>query len=238
MHSEGAAREVETRVRKLAPTVTRIAYHMKTRLPASVEADDLVQSGMLGLLDAAKRYDSTDGAAFESYAMHRIRGAMLDGLRAADWCSRTVRGRMRQVEATICRLEQQKGRAPTEAEVAEGLEMPIGEYQHLLQEARGYQLLSYDDLGLGDDDFLERQVADDQADPLAMLESKRLREALIAGIEKLPEREKLVLTLYYQQELRQREIGEILDITESRVCQMLTQAVARLRTALRESGEI
>jgi RNA polymerase sigma factor for flagellar operon FliA len=201
-----------------------------------VELDDLIQTGMLGLLDAAKRYDSREGAQFESYAVHRIRGAMVDGLRASDWVPRTVRHRMRQVEATIARLEQETGSAPTEAELAEALDIPLGEYQQLLFEARGHQLVSYEDFSADDEEgFLERYLSDEKADPLELLESRCLREALVQAIDHLPEREKTVVALFYQEELRQREIGAVLGVSESRVCQILAQAVARLRVAVRAS---
>ena len=222
--------QVEARVRELTPAVKRIARHMMKTLPASVEIDDVVQCGMLGLLDAARRYDSSEGAAFETYATHRIRGAIVDGLRQTDWLPRQVRSRMREVEAAISRLEQQKGKAPTEAELAEALDMPLREYQQLLQDAKCYQIVSYEDLSPHEEDpFLERHIADTKGDPLALLEARSVREALVRSIETLPKREKTVIALYYQEGLRQREIGAVLNITESRVCQILTQAIVRLR---------
>jgi RNA polymerase sigma factor for flagellar operon FliA len=224
-------------VRDLAPLVKRIAHHMMSRLPPSVELDDVIQSGMIGLLDAARRYQTSEGAQFETYATQRIRGAMLDELRQCDWVPRSVRRSLRQVEAAISRLQQQYGRAPTEAELASAMDMPLADYQSLLQEARGHQIVNYDDFGSDEDDsFLERYVVDHEADPLHVLENRGLREALVEGIDGLPEREKQVMGLYYEQELNLREIGEILGVSESRVCQIHTQAIARLRADLRETS--
>jgi RNA polymerase sigma factor for flagellar operon FliA len=236
MNAQVAHNPLEARVRQLTPTVKKIARHMMAALPPSVEMDDLVQFGMIGLLEAAQPYHCSDGVEFETYASHRIRGAMLDGLREADWLPRKVRRRMREVEAMISRLEQQNGKAPSELELAQALDMSLADYQQLLLEARGYQILSYEDLSPAEgDSFLERHAADHDADPLAIIEGRGLRDALVKGIDKLPEREKTVVALYYQEDLRQREIGEILGISESRVCQILTQAVARLRVTLQQS---
>ena len=230
MYAHMTHSQVEARVRELTPAVKKMARHMMRTLPASVEIDDLVQFGMLGLLDAAQRYECSDGVAFQTYATHRIRGAMLDGLRECDWLPREVRRRMREVETAISRLEQQKGKAPTEAELAEALEMPLTEYQQLLQEAKCYQIVSYEDLSPHEEaPFLERHIADSKGDPLSLLEARSVRKALVKSIDALPKREKTVVALYYQEELRQREIAEVLNVTESRVCQILTQAMARLR---------
>ena len=229
--------EVEARVRDLAPLVKRIAHHMMASLPPSVEIDDVIQSGMMGLLDAARRYQTSEGAQFETYAVQRIRGSMLDGLRQCDWLPRSVRRSLRQVEAMISKLEQKQGRAPTEAELAKALDMSLADYQHLLQEARGYQIVSYEDFSADEEDsFLERHATGHDGDPLEMLEERSVRESLVAGIEALPEREKLVMGLYYEQEMNLREIGEVLGVSESRVCQIHTQAIARLRVKLREAA--
>lgn len=229
--------EVETRVRDLAPLVKRIAHHMMASLPPSVEIDDVIQSGMMGLLDAARRYQVSEGAQFETYAVQRIRGAMLDGLRQCDWLPRGVRRNLRQVEKMISRLEQTVGRPPTEAELAKALEMTLADYQTLLQEARGYQIVSYEDFSADEEDsFLERHATGHDGDPLEVLEERSLRESLVAGIDALPEREKTVMGLYYEQELNLREIGEVLGVSESRVCQIHTQAIARLRVRLRNAA--
>ena len=216
-----------------APLVKRIAYHLMAKLPASVQAEDIIQNGMLGLIDAVTRFEEGLGAQFETYAVQRIRGAMLDGLRDNDWLPRSLRRDMRRIEGAISSLEQRYGRHPTEGELAKALDMPLSEYQKMLQEARGHQLLYLEDFGgEGDEDYLERHVPSSDADPLASLMDKNMRDVLIRAIEGLPEREKTVMGLYYEKELNLREIGEILGVTESRVCQLHSQAIARLRAYL------
>lgn len=228
-------------VTQYAPLVKRIAYHLMARLPASVQADDLIQNGMLGLLDACGRFEDGQGAQFETYAVQRIRGAMLDGLRENDWVPRSVRREMRRVEAAITQLEHQHGRQPNETELAAALDMPLAEYQRLLGDARGHQLLSLEDLSGsdGDEEFLDRHETGTNQDPLALLLEGDMRIALVRGIEALPEREKLVMSLYYEEELNLREIGEVLGVTESRVCQLHSQAIARLRAqVMGEDGKL
>lgn len=225
----------EEYVEKFAPLVKRIAYHLMTRLPASVQVDDLIQAGLIGLLDAADHYDGAQGAQFETYAVQRIRGAMLDELRQADWLPRTVRKNLRQIEATISKLEQQYGRAPNETELAKEMNVPLADYQQMLLDARGHQLLYYEDLQDSEDsDFFERHHAADDGNPLRILEDQGFRHVLIDAIKTLPERERQMMGMYYEQELNLREIGEVLGVSESRICQLHSQAVARLRAKLRE----
>jgi RNA polymerase sigma factor for flagellar operon FliA len=217
-----------------APLVKRIAHHMMARLPASVEVDDLIQTGMMGLLDAVNLYEESHGAKFETYAGLRIRGAILDGLREADWLPRNFRRDLRRIESAIAALEQRLGRAPSEQEVALELGMALLDYQRMLQEARGYQLVSFEDFNHGDgDNYLDRHCEDRSADPLEVLLDRSLREQLVKGIAALPEREKTVMGLYYEQDLNFREIGETLGVTESRICQLHSQAIARLRSQVR-----
>ena len=225
----------EDYVKKFAPLVKRIAYHLMAKLPASVQVDDLIQAGLIGLMDAAKNYDDTLGAQFETYAAQRIRGAMLDELRQADWLPRTVRKSLRQIEAAINQLEQKNKRAPNEEEVAKAMDIDLSVYQQMLLDARGHQLLYYEDLQDSDDtDFFERHVAGQNGDPLQMLEEAGFRKVLAQAISALPEREKQMMGMYYEQELNLREIGEVLGVSESRVCQLHGQAVARLRIKLLE----
>jgi len=221
-------------VQQMAPLVKRIAYHFMARLPASVHVDDLIQAGLMGLLDAAKNFDDTQGAQFETYAIQRIRGSILDELRQADWLPRNVRKNLRRIEATINMLEQRLGRAPKEQELADELGVGLDEYQHMLLESRGYQLLHYEDFQESEDsDFFDVFVAQNQVGPLDVLEDQRFRRALVQAIGVLPEREKIVMGLYYEQEMNLKEIGEVLGVSESRVCQLHSQAVARLRSRLR-----
>ena len=217
-------------VQRFAPLVKRIAYHLMARLPSSVQVDDLVQNGMMGLLDAISRFEAGMGAQFETYAAQRVRGAMLDGLRENDWLPRSLRRDFRRIEEAIAQLEQQYGRAPAEKELAAALGMSLAEYQKMLQDARGHQLMSFEDMvEEGDEDFLERHLTDDSGEPSKILEDEALRRILVQGIEALPEREKMMMALYYEQDLNLREIGEVMGVTESRVCQLHSQAVARLR---------
>lgn len=227
---------VDQTVVQFAPLVKRLAYYIMASLPPSVEVDDVIQSGMLGLLDAARRFKDTFGAQFETYAVQRIRGAMLDGLRQSDWLPRSLRKSLRQVETMISKLEQRHGRPPTESELAIALGVSLQEYQLLLQEGRGYQLVSSEDLkGQGDEGFIESYYSDTRPDPLELLIDQDKRRTLVAAIEELPDREKQVMGLYYEQDLNLREIGEVLGVSESRVCQLHTQAIARLRSRLRST---
>jgi RNA polymerase sigma factor for flagellar operon FliA len=218
------------------PLVKRLAHHMKAKLPPSVEVDDLVQAGMMGLLDAINRYEDTHGAQFETYAVLRIRGAMLDELRNSDWMPRSTRQSMRKVESAMNSLQQKLGRAPTESEVAKSLKMSLAEYQELLSEGGGHQLIYYEDFhgdDEGGDSFLDRFAVDD-SDPLRALLETDFRQAVIDAIDALPPREKILMGLYYEEELNLKEIGAVMGVSESRVSQLHTQAVSRLRAALRE----
>lgn len=224
-------------IAEFAPLVKRIAHHMIARLPVSVEVDDLIQVGMIGLMDALDRYEEMPGAQFPTYAQQRVRGAMLDELRQMDWLPRGARRNLRQIEAAVNVLQQRLGRSPTEPEIARELGVALEDYHQMLLDARGVQLIHYEDfLESGDEDFLERNCADSGPDPLASLLDDDLRKALIKGINKLPEREKTLMGLYYEQELNFKEIGAILGVSESRVCQIHSQAIARLRAGLKETA--
>jgi RNA polymerase sigma factor for flagellar operon FliA len=234
MYTASGLSDKEECLKEYAPLVKRIAHHMMVKLPNSVEVDDIIQAGMIGLLDAAGRYDEFRGAQFETYAAQRIRGAMLDELRGADWLPRSMRRDMRRIEAAIHRLQQQLGRAPAESEIAKELGVALPEYQQMLQEARGAQLVYYEDFHNEDDeDFFDRHNFDNDSNPLALLQDERFRVALIKAIDNLPERERLMMALHYEQDLNLREIGEVMEVSESRVCQLHSQAVARLRGSLK-----
>lgn len=230
MYTAAGQPDREQLVQRFVPLVKRIAYHLMARLPPSVQFEDLVQNGMLGLLDAIDRYQEGFGAQFETYATQRIRGAMLDGLRENDWLPRNLRRELRRIETAINQLEHAHGRSPTERELAEALGMTLADYQKTLQDARGHQLVYFEDfVGEGDEDFLERHLTDDNADPAEILAEQNVKSMLVKAIDQLPEREKLMMALYYEQDLNLREIGEVMGVTESRVCQLHTQAIARLR---------
>lgn len=233
--SNGKLQRKEDYVAQYAPLVKRIAHHLAAKLPSSVQVEDLIQAGLIGLLDAVSHYDQSLGAQFETYATQRIRGAMLDELREADWAPRSARKSMRTIEAAIHKLEQCLGRPPGEQELANELKMPLAEFQQMLQDARGHQLVYYEDFqAAGEDDFFERHSADQRPGPLGQIEDEAFRTALVEAIKTLPEREQLMMSLYYEEELNLKEIGAVLGVTESRVSQLHSQAVARLRSRLKD----
>lgn len=233
--ANGKLQSSDQYVAQYAPLVKRIAHHLAAKLPPNVQVDDLIQAGLIGLLDAIGHYDPTQGAQFETYASQRIRGAMLDELREADWAPRSARKSMRVIEAAVSKLEQQLGRPPSEQELAKELQVPLDEYQQMLLEARGHQLVHYEDFqSEGEDDYFERHAADQRPDPLGQFEDEGFRAALVDAIKVLPEREQLMMSLYYEEELNLKEIGAVLGVTESRVSQLHSQAVARLRSRLKD----
>ncbi len=239
MYTAQGTLEKERLVTQYAPLVKRIAYHLMAKLPASVQVDDLVQNGMIGLLDALGRFEEGMGAQFETYAVQRIRGSMLDGLRENDWLPRGLRKEMRRVETAILKLEHENGRQPSEGELAVALDMTLSDYQRLLLDARGHQLVYLEDLSGDDDDYLDHHASGVSLDPLAILEESDMRASLVGAIANLPEREKMMMALYYEQDLNLREIGAVMGVTESRVCQLHSQAVARLRAeVLGEPGKV
>jgi RNA polymerase sigma factor FliA len=219
-----------------APLVKKLAHHMKAKLPANVEVDDLVQAGMMGLLDAVNRYEENHGAQFETYATLRIRGAMLDELRSSDWLPRGVRQNMRKIEFAMSSLQQLLGHSPSESEVAKFLKLSLVDYQEMLNEGGGHQLLYYEDFHDvdGNEHFLDRYSIDEDSDPLQTIMNSDFRQSLVDAINRLPEREKVLMGLYYEQELNLKEIGAVMGVSESRVCQLHSQAVSRLRSSLRE----
>ncbi len=218
-------------VAKHAPLVKRIAYHLVSRLPPSVLPDDLIQAGMIGLLEAARKYDSTQGASFETYAGIRIRGAMLDEIRRSDWAPRSVHKKARIVAEAVRKIENDTGRDARDHEVAESLDMSLDEYHTMLQAASGYRVMSFEDIGPGDDTYAE-SFMDDGGSPLEGLQQDDFKKHLADAVSGLPERERLVMALYYSEELNLREIGEVLGVSESRVCQIHSQAVIRLQARM------
>ncbi len=214
-----------------ADLVRRIAHHLAARLPASVEIDDLIQAGMIGLLDASRSYDAEQGASFETYASIRIRGSMIDEIRRGDWVPRSVHRRARDAAAAIRRIEQSTGRAAAANEVAAAMGMPLHEYMRLMEDASRGHVLSLESR-IEDHGELDT-IAKGGPDPQQMLERREFGRELAKAIGQLPEREQLVLSLYYEQELNLKEIGAVLGVSESRVCQIHGQATVRLRGRLK-----
>jgi RNA polymerase sigma factor for flagellar operon FliA len=236
MYTAKGRLEVDAMLRQYSPLVRRLAHQMIAKLPANVEIDDLIQVGMIGLTDALTRFDAGQGVQFETFATQRIRGAMLDELRGADWLSRGTRKQQRDIESAVHRLEQRLGRAPHESEIAKEMGMELGDYQEMLGKVRGTQLIYLEDMSGedGDNDFLDRHVTDEGNDPLSLLQDHRMRHALVEAIKNLPEREQYVMSMYYEQDMNLKEIAAVLGVTESRVCQLHSQSIARLRVKLRE----
>ena len=224
--------EADALVMRHAELVKRIAYHMAGRLPPSVEVSDLIQAGMLGLLEASAHYTADRGASFETYAGIRIRGAMLDALRKLDWAPRSVHRKSRAAAAAMREIEAEFGREARDMEVAERMGVSLDDYHRILQDAASCRLSSLDDSGDVDDESPIARTADDSADPFRDTADQDFRKALVHAIEELPEREKLVMSLYYDDELNLKEIGAVLKVTESRVCQLHGQALVRLKARL------
>lgn len=225
------AQQRDEMVRQHADLVKRIAHHLKGRLPASVQVDDLIQAGMIGLLEALKNYDQSKGAAFETYAGIRIRGAMLDELRRGDWSPRSVHQQSRKVADAIQSIEQETGRDAHDAEVAKKLEMSLVDYHHLIASLNAGKIIGIEDLGISED-AMTGSWQDNEETPYHEINREQFQKTLAHCISNLPERESLVLSLYYDEELNLREIGEVLDVSESRVCQIHSQAMHRLKAKL------
>lgn len=229
------ASEREAVIRSFGPVIRTIAHRMAFRLPAYLDADDLISVGIIGLMDAMTKYDPTREAKFKTYAEFRIRGAMLDEIRSMDWIPRSVHDRISLLQKTHRELMNRLGHPPTDQEVADALKLSVNELDEFVLQARGALMISIEDLGVNDfgGQKILRMLADTKhPDPLSMVVAENVREMLGRAIEQLPEKQRLVLTLYYYEELTMREIGEILHVTESRICQIHTKAVIRLKARL------
>ena len=218
-----------------AALVKRIAHHLKGRLPDSVMVDDLIQSGMIGLFEASRNYDQTKGAAFETYAGIRIRGAMLDEVRKGDWVPRSVHRNGRRISAAIQAIESRLGRDASDHEVAAEMGIELDEYYGLLKDSQCARLFSFEEVlnGQENDGYTEMEFSGPKDNtPDHRIEKVQLHENIVDAIKSLPDREQLVLSLYYDEELNLKEIGEVLGVSESRVSQIHSQAASRLRTRL------
>jgi RNA polymerase sigma factor FliA len=229
--ARGGRTESDALVTRHAELVKRIAYHLAGRLPPSVDVADLIQAGMLGLLEAASNYAANRGASFETYAGIRIRGAMIDALRKLDWAPRSVHRKARAVAAAMREVEKETGRDAKDTEIATKMGVDLEEYHSIVQDAASCRLTSLDDAAAS------ATTPDDTADPFREVADDGFRAALAQSIDTLPERERLVMSLYYSDGLNLKEIGAVLKVTESRVCQLHGQALTRLKTRLAEWRE-
>lgn len=213
--------------------VKRIAHHLKARLPAHVNVEDLYQAGMVGLLEAAQHYNSMQGACFETYAGIRIRGAMLDELRKTDWTPKSVYRKSRALSEAIRKVEERYGRDARDSEIMQQMGVSSEEYHRILLDGRNSNLFSLEAMGSGDFMILNQSCHTDD-DPLKNVQSDDIKNSLTDAIRGLPERERIVVSLYYDMEMNLREIGEVIGVSESRTSQLMSQALARLRARLHE----
>lgn len=220
-------------VMKHAPMVKRIAYHLLNRLPDNVQVEDLIQAGMIGLLEAARKFDNTQGATFETYAGIRIRGSMIDEVRRNDWTPRSVHRKWREAAATIRKIELKTGRDARDVEVAEGMGITLNDYHCVLLDSAGCRLFSTEDILQTGDLIVDERMTALQG-PMEGVSADCFKEALSDAISSLPERERLVVSLYYEEEMNLKEIGDVLGVSESRVCQINSQAMLRLRARMHD----
>lgn len=220
-----------------APLIRFVAQRIAARLPSNIDIDDLISAGVIGLMDAIEKYDPSRDNKFKTYAEFRIRGAILDELRSQDWVPRSVRDKAKKIEKTYAELEQKFGRAVTDEELSEALGIQLDEYYDMVSKVKAVTLLSIDELsGPNQQDrksLLECLENVSSKNPFTQLKSKGIRDLLVKHIDELPEKQKLVLSLYYYEDLNLKEIGRILEVTESRVSQLHTQAVEKLRSKLK-----
>lgn len=219
-----------------------IASKLYARIPSGIELDDLVHTGIIGLIDAVKKYDPTKGTRFSTYASLRIRGAILDELRNLDWASRTLRQKIKDVENAFERMEMKLGRPPSEEEVATSLNMSLPEFQKLLSESRGvgigvFRIAAEDEGNISDESILHYYTDEAQSSPVLMMEKNEMKKMIASLMDDLPDKERLVLSLYYIDDLNLKEVGKVLNLTESRISQIRTSAILRLRSKLSEEAK-
>ena len=232
-YAVAGAKSPDSLIEQHAPLVKRIAVHLLGRLPRGIELDDLVQVGLMALLDAARQYSPTKGASFETYASIRVRGAMLDEVRSNDWAPRSVYRKQRQLSAAVRTVENRNGEHARATDIAEELGISLDQYFRMLADTTSARMFSLEQAN-ADSDAPGGRLADQDSDPVSELESEEFRQEMIDSIKLLPEREALVMSLYYEEELNLKEIGAVLGVSESRVCQIHGQALIRLRSRLQD----
>ena len=225
-------------VERHAPLVKRIACHLINRLPACVQLEDMVQAGMIGLLEASGKYDETQGASFETYAGIRIRGSMLDEIRKNDWAPRSVHRKAREVAEAVRQIENEHGRDARDVEIAETLDMSLGEYYKILQDNSYHKVLSVDDTSINTGETMLDSMSDNAPGILDGMHKDDLQRLLSDAITGLPERERLVMALYYDEEINLREIGAVMGVSESRVSQIHSQAIIRLLSRMTHTPDL
>ena len=222
-----------------APLVKFIAQKISSRLPSNIELDDLISCGVIGLMDAIQKFDPSRDNKFKTYAEFRIRGAILDELRSQDWVPRSIREKTKLLERTYAKLESKLGRSATDEEMCEELGINADEFHDIINQSKSVSLLNIDDnttFNKGDKKLLAGLLEKSKtANPFSAVNLKYARDRLKEGIKKLPEKQRLVLSLYYYEDLNLKEIGQVLDVTESRVSQLHTQAILRLKSKVRDS---
>lgn len=232
-YEKSAAKSLTINVEDYALLVKRIAHHMMARMPPCVQVEDLIQAGMIGLLEASKKYDASKGASFETYAGIRIRGAIVDEMRRGDWVPRSVHRNGRRIADAIASIEARTGNDANDQDVAEELEMSLEDYHNILNDSVSCRLYSFEETYTEDNSILEdNEVSQPLVAPSEGVERDSLKMSLANAITQLPERERLVLALYYDEELNLKEIGQIIGVSESRVSQIHSQAALRLRANL------
>ena len=231
----GALERRNAMVRKYAPLVQNIAYRLVSRFPTSVDVEDLISVGMLGLIDAVDRYEPERDDSFAAYAGLRIRGAIIDELRQLDWAPRSLRQRMHEAEKARLRLLSERGREPTEKDIAKEMHLNLHQYRTMKRKVSNLAVVSFEDMGTRHDDGRDimQVLAGDSVDPAEAIETRYITEQLAKAIEELPDKERTVITLYYYHELSLKEIGKVLGVTESRVSQLHTKALGRLNKKMR-----
>jgi RNA polymerase sigma factor for flagellar operon FliA len=229
MYAEVQKDQRDRRVVENLGLVKRIAYHLVSRLPSSVHVDDLIQAGMIGLIEASRHYDPSQGASFETYAGIRVRGAMLDEVRHADWSPRSLHKKIRQVSEAMRDIENETGRDAKDYEVAERMGISLDEFHTIMRDSATARVFSIDQ---AEEDGHSLNLGSQEKEPLEALQKEGFQQALVGCIAELPEREQLVMSLYYNDELNLKEIGQVLEISESRVCQIHGQALARIRSKM------